>query len=315
LARVNSRKIDGLLLLLFTVALVLATSASDEVFLLSFAGKGFALWELLACALVWLPDMELLGDFELLLCDLGEVLIVALGLDLRLGFDFRLGVGSWLRCPCLAIGIDRWWDSGVETFLLLFLCNGLASFLVSELGITGLAAPTMTSLLWVIAYACLGMPVIASATSTSSARSSASTVAAFPTSRWAGTIFWGMRPVVGATSIAITESSFVARGLFVLATTASCSSRSTSCGSVSGGIALASPRCGLVNGLGRRLGFAVRILLRVVSQQVVKVLRSNAGHVDQSFQRSRASPPRRSILMQDEGKIESRPCRSLTLNM
>jgi hypothetical protein len=151
---VNTLEVDDLLLFLFTVTLVLATGTGHEVFLFSFAGKGLALWKLLACALIWLSDVELLGDLKLLLCDLGEILIVALGLDFRLAFLFWDGVGSGLWCPGFTIGVHRWWDGGVEAILLLFLGNRFASFLIGELGFSSLAAPSMASLLCVVALNC-----------------------------------------------------------------------------------------------------------------------------------------------------------------
>jgi hypothetical protein len=151
LTRINALEVDDLLLFLFTSALVLATSTGHEVLLFSFTGKGFALRELLAGALIWLSDVELLGDLKLLLCNFGEILIVALGLDFRFSLLFWDGIGGWLWCPGFAIGVDRWWDGGVEALLLLFLGNGLASFLIGELGFASLATPSVASLLCMLA--------------------------------------------------------------------------------------------------------------------------------------------------------------------
>lgn len=150
---VNTLEIKEGLLFLCAVTLVLATGTGHEV-LFSFTGKCLALWELLACALVWLSDLDLLGDLELLLCDFGEVLVVALGLDLRLGLLFWNGIGVGFWCPDFTIGVDWWWDGGVETILLFFLGNGLTGFLVVELAFASLAAPSVTGLLCVVAVRC-----------------------------------------------------------------------------------------------------------------------------------------------------------------
>lgn len=98
--------------------------------------------------------MKLTGNLELLLCDFGKVLIVALGLDLGLGLFFWNGVGGGIWCPYFTIGVDWWWNGGVETILLFFLSNGLTGFLVIELAFTSFAAPSVTGLLCVVARMC-----------------------------------------------------------------------------------------------------------------------------------------------------------------
>lgn len=139
-AWVDVSHVDSDLLLLLSEASGLATAASHVVLLILLAGEGFALWELLGCALVGLADGEITTELELLLSLLGEVLLIALALDFWL---------SWLG----ALVVDWWWDAGVEALGLLGLSNGLASLLIGKLSIARFTSPTMSCLLRVLAVA------------------------------------------------------------------------------------------------------------------------------------------------------------------
>ena len=135
-AWIDVAHVDIDLLLLFTEASSLATATGHVVLLLLVARECLALWELLAGALVWLAHVVREG--ELLLGLLTEIVVVALGLDLWLG---------WLSI----FAILWWWGVGVEALSFLGLSNGLASLLIREFGFTSFSAPAMSCLLWVVA--------------------------------------------------------------------------------------------------------------------------------------------------------------------
>ena len=137
-ARVDIGHVNSNLLLLFTEASSLAAAAGHVLLLIRVAGECLALWELLAGALVGLADV--VGDGELLRGLLLEIVVVALGLDLWLG---------WLSI----LAVLWWWHARVEALGLLGLCDGLASLLVGELGLTSLSTPAMSCLLWVLTIA------------------------------------------------------------------------------------------------------------------------------------------------------------------
>jgi hypothetical protein len=126
-------KLDVDLLLALALTLGLATGTGHEVLLLT--GNGGALGELLAAALVGLAE-ALLTELQLLLCELSKVGSVRLGVVLGLGL-------SGLSLGVLLDGI-----------LLLSLGNGLASLLVSELGVAVVTTPAVSCLLVAVAGSC-----------------------------------------------------------------------------------------------------------------------------------------------------------------
>lgn len=139
-ARVNISHINSSLLLLLPETSSLALAGSHEVLLIVLAGEGLALGELLAGALVGLADGQVTTELQLLLGDLGEMLLVGLGLHLGLGGLLWLLGGGW--------------DAGVEALGLFGFGDGFAGFLVCELGFARLAAPGVRSLLCVVAIMC-----------------------------------------------------------------------------------------------------------------------------------------------------------------
>jgi hypothetical protein len=137
-AWVDISHVNSNLLFLLTEASSLAAAASHVVLIL-ITSKCLAFWELLAGALIWLAN--LCGDLQLLAGELGEIVVVALGLDLRLGWLDIFGA-QWLCGGC------------AEAFLLLFLSDGLTSLLISKFGVTSLASPAMCNLLRVVTTFC-----------------------------------------------------------------------------------------------------------------------------------------------------------------
>jgi hypothetical protein len=126
-------ELDVNLLLALALTLGLAGRAGHEVLLGT--GNGGTLGELLAAALVGLAE-ALLTELQLLLSKLSKVGDVGLGVVLGLGLS-SLGLGVLL-----------------DGLLLLSLGDGLASLLVSELGVAVVTAPAVSSLLVAVAGSC-----------------------------------------------------------------------------------------------------------------------------------------------------------------
>lgn len=133
-------EIKHLLILLLALALGLGSRASKEVLLFLVALELLALFELLLRAFVGLARLEGGAELELLLRLLSEIVIVR---DLLGAFGFggcglRLAVGLDAAFVGFAAGLvgnpgplgvftSVWLPDG---FLLFFLCNGFACFLV-----------------------------------------------------------------------------------------------------------------------------------------------------------------------------------------
>jgi hypothetical protein len=116
------------------LTLLLAGRSSNVIGTLLLS-DGLALGELLGAALVGLAYIGG-GKGTLLLSLLGKVLSIGHGLVFRLGLCGGLGRGF----------LGRSLDSGC-VFLLVLLGNGLASLLVSPLGVTIGGTPALSSLL------------------------------------------------------------------------------------------------------------------------------------------------------------------------
>lgn len=173
-------KILGLILLL---ALLLATGSGNEGLILGVALKCLALWEFLLRALVRLACLQLLAaESQTLLGKLSEILVVGLGNFLWLGWRRLLNLGrggSWpVAESCVATRSVR---GEASIFLDLGGCDGLTSLLVVQLGISSLGAPSLGSLLLVLANIGVTLTVVGSAPSATSEAPS-STIAARPTS-------------------------------------------------------------------------------------------------------------------------------------
>ena len=125
-------ELDEVLLLALTVALGLAAGSGNEVLILG-AFNGLALGELGRAALVGLADV--LRNSELLLRELGKVLLVRLALLLGLLLDSGVNIGSGV------------FGNGV---LLVLLGDGLALGLVGELGVAVVTSPSVCDLLLVL---------------------------------------------------------------------------------------------------------------------------------------------------------------------
>jgi hypothetical protein len=144
---VKGERVLGLVLL----GAVLLGAGAGEVLLVG-ALDGLALRELLAGTLVGLADGEAVAGKSLaLLGEVGEVLLVRLGVVLRLGLrsggdavragsESRIGGGGVGNQACVVL---RFGGSNVNTGLL-----------VGPLGLALYAAPTVTSLLLVLALSC-----------------------------------------------------------------------------------------------------------------------------------------------------------------
>lgn len=137
-------ELNALNLLLGALALLLLSTADEEVLLGRVTGESLALRELLGGTLVGLTDGKRTQS-SLLLGELGEVLVVtlalgSLGLSRGVVGSASLSVGD----EGITLGVDWGRNGGVETLLLFLLGDSCTSFLISLLSCASVTAPAVS---------------------------------------------------------------------------------------------------------------------------------------------------------------------------
>jgi len=229
-------------------------------------GECGALGELLAASLVGLADV-LRAKGELLLSQLGEVGGVGLALVFRLGLGFSLSIL-------------------LDSIFLFSLSYGLASLLISQLGVTIVSAPAVCGLLVVLSYAGSAVAVTLVATTTTTTASTTTTAATLAATGSSTSRLTGSPAAILVRSYAAIPESVLVGAVGLLGPGLVAVPLGDGLGGV-GSIALAMPHNGLLNCPRWWVGRPVGVELRVIAQQLVNVLGSNLRHLDELERLSR----------------------------
>jgi hypothetical protein len=253
--------VNGLLLLSLTLTLGLSGSGSNEVFFILLSdGLGVCPLLVLLAALVWLASFRDTGtECELLLGKISQVVFVALVVVLWLSLWFGNSAVGW--CSVTA-----------KSLLGFGVGNSFTGLFISKLSSTFDSSPAMAGLLLRLASYGPAVTIHVATSCTTSTAASTSIVGSLSTS-WSilSSVLSWLGSVVGAASIAVTESSFVAVEATSTTTSAFSCRRSFGSWGFSRSIALGGSRGSLVNDLYWWLRFLVRVFIVVIAEKLVEV--------------------------------------------